>query len=106
MTVSIDGNAAATLRAWAKAYLETPALRFPSDPDAEFFPRDMEFSAAKIERLTAKNERLRSVIEELVLRHDIGDGGMSVASFDAWVRARNVISSEKQELDIPPRPLF
>ncbi len=35
---------------WAKAYREGPReARFPSDPDAEFFPRDMDAIAVKIE---------------------------------------------------------
>lgn len=47
-----DGDATVTLLAWAKAYREEPhELRFPSDPNAEFFPRDMEFAATEIERL-------------------------------------------------------
>ncbi len=37
-------------RGWATAYREGPRdARFPSDPDAEFFPRDMDLIVAKIE---------------------------------------------------------
>jgi len=51
-TVSYDGRPAKTLRAWAKAYQEAPIrYRFPSDPNAEFFPRDMEDAAGRIDRL-------------------------------------------------------
>lgn len=39
------------LRAWAKAYRDTPEHRFPSDPNAEFFPQDMEWAASELEDL-------------------------------------------------------
>jgi hypothetical protein len=43
-----------TLRAWAKAYRKGPkGYRFPSDPDAEFFPFDMDDAADEIKRLRA-----------------------------------------------------
>lgn len=73
------------LRAWAKAYRDGPAeCRFPSDPNAAFFPVDMEHAADEIERLLvgevnlvcanqrasdelarlrAENERLRADID-------------------------------------------
>ncbi len=39
------------LRGWAKAYRDSPEHRFPSDPNAEFFPVDLETAADEIERL-------------------------------------------------------
>lgn len=39
------------LRAWAKAYRDHPEHRFPSDPDAEFFPVDLDFAASELDRL-------------------------------------------------------
>jgi hypothetical protein len=39
------------LRAWAKAYRDSPMHRFPCDPHAEFFPVDLDVAAAEIERL-------------------------------------------------------
>jgi hypothetical protein len=36
------------LRAWAKAYRDSPEHRFPSDPHAEFFPVDLEVAADEI----------------------------------------------------------
>jgi hypothetical protein len=49
-TVTYDGDPIKTLRAWAMAYRNGPqCYRFPSDPNAEFFPRDMDYAAAKIE---------------------------------------------------------
>lgn len=39
------------LRAWAKAYRDHPEHRFPLDPDAEFFPADLEFAASELDRL-------------------------------------------------------
>lgn len=39
------------LRAWAKAYRDRPEHRFPSDPEAEFFPVDLEFAARELDRL-------------------------------------------------------
>lgn len=54
---------AETLRAWAKAYREGPAsLRFPSDPNAEFFPVDMEAAADEIERLYKMRDGLVEVL--------------------------------------------
>lgn len=47
----IDQTPEGLLRAWAKAYRDTPEHRFPSDPDAEFFPVDLEYAANEIERL-------------------------------------------------------
>lgn len=41
------------LRGWAKAYRDSPAHRFPSDPNAEFFPVDLECAANEIEHLRA-----------------------------------------------------
>lgn len=38
-------EAARLLRGWAKAYRDTPEYRFPSDPNAEFFPVDLERAA-------------------------------------------------------------
>lgn len=38
------------LRGWAKAYRDTPEHRFPSDPDAEFFPLDLDCAAEALER--------------------------------------------------------
>lgn len=39
------------LRAWAKAYRDNPEYRFPSDPNAEFFPADLDFAASELDRL-------------------------------------------------------
>jgi hypothetical protein len=63
MTVSIDGNPGLTLRCWAKAYRENPQHRFPSDPDAEFLPRDLDAAADEIERLRAALEQISEVCE-------------------------------------------
>lgn len=48
-----DQSPEGLLRAWAKAYRETPEHRFPSDPHAEFFPVDLEFAATEIARFRA-----------------------------------------------------
>lgn len=40
-----EREAARILRGWAKAYRDTPEHRFPSDPNAEFFPVDLENAA-------------------------------------------------------------
>lgn len=45
------------LRGWAKAYRDTPEHRFPSDPNAEFFPIDLEAAANEIERLRKAVDR-------------------------------------------------
>lgn len=45
-----------TLKAWARAYRDSPQYRFPCDPHAEFFPIDMENAAAEIERLRAAGQ--------------------------------------------------
>lgn len=89
MTVSIDGNPVLTLRGWAKAYRKGPAkFRFPSDPHAEFFPRDLDFGADEIERLTATLQleaeyrinavaeatRLRAALKRIVAEADSDDG--------------------------------
>jgi hypothetical protein len=39
------------LRAWAKAYRDHPEHRFPSDPDAEFFPQDLEAAADMLDKI-------------------------------------------------------
>lgn len=42
---------ASVLRTWAIAYRAAPKeLRFPCDPNAEFFPVDMERAADELER--------------------------------------------------------
>jgi hypothetical protein len=59
-TVSFDANSPATLRAWAAAYEQAvEEHRFPSDPHAEFFPRDMRFAAGEIEKLKSEINRLK-----------------------------------------------
>lgn len=64
MTVSIEGNPALTLRAWAKAYRDWPMeFRFLSDPHAEFFPRDLDRAADVIERLRAALREVRGYIK-------------------------------------------
>ncbi len=57
-------------RGWATAYREGPRdARFPSDPDAEFFPRDMDLIVAKIEIdakvIAALREALRFAREQV-----------------------------------------
>lgn len=52
-----------TLKAWAKAYRDSPEHRFPCDPHAEFFPADMEDAAAEIERLRDRAERAEAAME-------------------------------------------
>ena len=43
------------LRAWATAYRDGPKeLRFPSDPEAEFFPVDMERAAKALDDADVK----------------------------------------------------
>jgi hypothetical protein len=61
----IDQSPEALLRAWAKAYRDTPEHRFPSDPHAEFFPVDLEYAADRIEELTKALKSARVRIEYL-----------------------------------------
>jgi hypothetical protein len=42
-------EAATNLRGWAIAYRNNPQFRFPSDPDAEFFPFDLELAASLLD---------------------------------------------------------
>jgi hypothetical protein len=53
LTMNATDDPVTLLRAWADAYRDTPEHRFPSDPDAEFFPVDLEAAANEIERLRA-----------------------------------------------------
>lgn len=49
------------LRGWAKAYRDGPAeYRFPSDPNAEFFPQDLEWCASEIDRLRREREEFKN----------------------------------------------
>jgi hypothetical protein len=58
------------LRGWARAYRDSPQHRFPSDPDAEFFPVDLEAAANEIERLR-EYKRLQSE-DIMTLGQEIG----------------------------------
>jgi hypothetical protein len=62
MTVSIKGNPELTLRGWAMAYRAAPVeYRFPSDPNADFFPRDMECAADRIRVLEAALTKIERI---------------------------------------------
>jgi hypothetical protein len=58
-------TASETLRGWAKAYRETPEHRFPCDPNAEFFPQDLDFAA---DALDAKDNAKEVEISMLKLK--------------------------------------
>jgi hypothetical protein len=61
-----ERSASDLLRQWAKAYRNGPReLRFPSDPDAEFFPCDMEKVATAIDALTARVKELEEDFAKL-----------------------------------------
>lgn len=52
------------LEAWARAYRNGPAeYRFPSDPAGEFFPPDLDASAALIRQQAAEIEQLREALK-------------------------------------------
>jgi hypothetical protein len=52
------------VQGWARAYREgPPEARFPSDPNAEFFPRDMDAVAAKIDSDAKVIAALRKALE-------------------------------------------
>ncbi len=52
------------VRGWAAAYRQGPRdARFPSDPDADFFPHDMDMVAAKIESDAKVIAVLRKALE-------------------------------------------
>jgi hypothetical protein len=53
------------LRGWAKAYRDAPEHRFPSDPDAEFFPLDLEYAADEIQKLRAELRLAQDIIRDL-----------------------------------------
>src|SRR5690242_14043458 len=54
-------------RGWAAAYRDPArkAERFPCDPDAEFFPRDMDLVADALEKTQAEIARLRAALERI-----------------------------------------
>ena len=67
--VGSDPTAIELARAWAAAYRDPArkAERFPCDPDAEFFPRDMDFIAAKIESDAKVIAALREALKPFTL---------------------------------------
>lgn len=61
-----DPPVEATLRKWAQAYRDHPEHRFPSDPDAEFFPQDLEAAATEIDRLRAAQAKYADSLVQVV----------------------------------------
>jgi hypothetical protein len=73
-----DKTPAEMLRSWARAYRIGPKeYRFPSDPEAEFFPVDMEVAADELERLT-------EALED-VANHKPGTPGLSFPSLELLI---------------------
>ena len=67
-------------RRWAAAYRDPArkAERFPCDPDAEFFPRDMDLVADALEKTQAELARLRADNDALRGLNEIGQSGIKM----------------------------
>ncbi len=81
--VALADDPATVLEGWAKAYRDNPQFRFPSDPDAEFFPVDLD-NAARLLRSSPAIGGARAIYAYVVewwdnlpsgLRQDIEGSG-------------------------------
>lgn len=73
------------LQRWADAYREGPAEhRFPSDPDAEFFPVDMERGAQALAALREQNEKLKA--ERKIVADNLACGPANIVEWSEKVR--------------------